>query len=208
MRCTALVGGMDFTTQKKKLEEAPHFVVGTPGRMAEQFLGSEIAQKYLKNLEFIVMDEVDKLLDESLFTFIRQIIEILPKKPIQRIFCTATVDLEDVSKIKNLSTKEIVQVSTHRGIEKAKSITLRYLLMPDHVKDCYFTQILKDFEGNDIMVFVNSVEYACIIEGKLTSSGGHCSFSASRPRFCTLFSPKKRELRPYGCFGTRRFPFS
>lgn len=87
-----------------------------------------------------------------------QILELLPKKAIQKIFSTATVDLDDVKRLHELTEKQIVQISTHRAIEKAKAITLRYLLMPDHVKDCYFVRLLRDFEGNDVMVFVNSVE--------------------------------------------------
>lgn len=87
-----------------------------------------------------------------------QILDLLPKKNIQKIFSTATVDLEDVNRLNELTEKPITQISTHRAIEKAKSITLRYILMPDHVKDCYFVRLLKDYEGNDVMVFVNSVE--------------------------------------------------
>ncbi len=82
----------------------------------------------------------------------------MPKKPIQKIFSTATVDLDDVKRLNELTDKQITQISTHRAIEKAKSITLRYILMPDHLKDCYFVRLLKDFQGNDVMVFVNSVE--------------------------------------------------
>ena len=87
-----------------------------------------------------------------------QILDLLPKKNIQKVFSTATVDLEDVNRLNELTEKPITQISTHRAIEKAKSITLRYILMPDHVKDCYFVRLLKDYEGNDVMVFVNSVE--------------------------------------------------
>ncbi len=59
--------------QRSQLEKAPHFVVGTPGRMAEQLAGSERAQKLLRNLEYVVFDEADKLMDETLFVFIKQV---------------------------------------------------------------------------------------------------------------------------------------
>jgi superfamily II DNA/RNA helicase len=36
IRCIPVIGGVDYTTQKKKLEQQiPHIVVGTPGRLAE-----------------------------------------------------------------------------------------------------------------------------------------------------------------------------
>ena len=153
-----VVGGVDYASQKKQLEDAPHIVVGTPGRLAEQFEKSEKARKYLRNLEYIVLDEADKLMNDTLFVFVSQIMELLPKKPIQRIFSTATVDMEDVEKLKELTEKQIVKISTHRAIEKAKAISLKYLLLPDHVKDCYFSYLLNSFEDKDIIVFINSVE--------------------------------------------------
>lgn len=158
VRIATLVGGMDYNTQKKELENAPHIVVGTPGRLAEQLQKSEKGRKYLRNLEYLVLDEADKLLDESLFFFIKQILELLPSKPIQKIISTATVELSDVDRLQELTDKKIVKLSTHRAIEKAKSVSLKYLLMPDHVKDCYFTHLLRANEDRDIIVFINSCE--------------------------------------------------
>lgn len=158
IRCVSLIGGADYSAQKRELEEAPHIVVGTPGRMAELILKSEKAKKYLRNLEFLVLDEADKLMDESLFVFIKQILDVLPKKPFQKIFSTATIDISDVDKLQELTEKQIVKLSTHRAIEKAKSVTLRYILLPEHVKDCYFTYFLKQNQEKDIIVFVNTCE--------------------------------------------------
>lgn len=158
LRVLSLVGGVDYGTQKRELEEAPHIIVGTPGRLAEQLQKSERARKYLRNLEYLVMDEADKLLDDTLFVFVKQILDLLPAKPIQRIFSTATVELSDVERLQELSDKTIVKLSTHRAIEKAKAVTLKYVLMPEHVKDCYFVHLLSKHEDKDIIVFINSCE--------------------------------------------------
>lgn len=126
--------------------------------MAEQFQKSEKARKFLRNLEFIVLDEADKLLNDTLFVFVKQILDLLPKKPIQKLFSTATINLSDVDQLQELTEKQIVKVSTHRAVEKAKSISLKYILMPDHVKDCYFAYLLNSLDDQDIIVFVNSCE--------------------------------------------------
>lgn len=133
-------------------------MVGTPGRMAEQFEKSEKARKFLRNLEFLVLDEADKLLNDTLFVFVKQIMDMLPKKPIQKIFSTATIHLSDVDHLQELTEKKIVKLSTHRAIEKAKAISLKYILMPDHVKDCYFSYLLNSLDDKDIIVFFNSCE--------------------------------------------------
>ena len=131
VRIVTLVGGMDYNTQKIELENAPFIVVGTPGRLAEQLQKNEKGRKYLRNLEYLVLDEGDKLLDESLLFFIKQILELLPSQLIQMIFSTATVELLDVDRLQELTKKR--KLSTHRAIEKAKSVSLKYLLMSDHV---------------------------------------------------------------------------
>ena len=133
-------------------------MVGTPGRMAEQFEKSEKARKFLRNLEFLVLDEADKLLNDTLFVFVKQIMDMLPKKQIQKIFSTATIHLSDVDHLQELTEKKIVKLSTHRAIEKAKAISLKYILMPDHVKDCYFSYLLNSLDDKDIIVFFNSCE--------------------------------------------------
>ena len=84
--------------------------------------------------------------------------DLLPDKPIQRIFSSATIELSDLERLKEFTNKEIIKLSTHRAIEKAKSISLRYMLMPEHVKDCYFSYLLNSLEDKDIIVFVNSCE--------------------------------------------------
>ena len=81
---------------------------------------------------------MDKLLNDTMLVFVKQILDLLPDKPIQKIFSTATVELSDITKIEELSTKKFHTISTHRAVETAKTVTLRYLLMPEHVKDCYF----------------------------------------------------------------------
>lgn len=158
VRVASLVGGSDYASQKRELEDAPHFIVGTPGRVAEQLQKSEKARKFLRNIEFVVLDEADKLLDETLLIFVKQILDLLPKKPIQKIFSTATIYMSDVDRLQELTEKPIVKVSLHRAVEKAKTVSLKYILTPDHVKDCYFAYLLNSLEDKDVIVFVNSVE--------------------------------------------------
>ena len=59
IRCIPVIGGTDYIHQKRRLEDIPHMIVGTPGRLYEQISKSEKIRKYLKNLEFVVLDEAD-----------------------------------------------------------------------------------------------------------------------------------------------------
>jgi ATP-dependent RNA helicase DDX49/DBP8 len=56
-----VVGGMDMTKQSSALEHRkPHFVVATPGRLAELLRGPSPPQ--LQHVRFLVLDEADRLL--------------------------------------------------------------------------------------------------------------------------------------------------
>ena len=173
IRCVCVIGGTDYTKQKKQLEEIPHIVVGTPGRLAEQISRSKTVQKYLTNMEFLVLDEVDKLFNETLGHFIRLILDYVPPK-VRCVFSSATIETGDLEKISGIKLggkvkggdgkgleivlKDVEMVSCHRAVEKAKSVTLRYCLMPKMIKDCYLVELLNKYDGNDIIVFFNSCE--------------------------------------------------
>ncbi|VEU34227.1 unnamed protein product [Pseudo-nitzschia multistriata] len=58
---TLVVGGMDMTKQSSALEHRkPHFVVATPGRLAELLRGPSPPK--LQHVRFLVLDEADRLL--------------------------------------------------------------------------------------------------------------------------------------------------
>lgn len=164
VRSVAVVGGMDYLKQKLAVETAPHFVVATPGRLFEVLSNSEKAKKYLSNLNFLVLDEVDKLLDPSLYVFVEKTLAMLKDiSSLQRIFSTATIDENDIKNIEDnftskTSTKTLKKVILQTAVEKAKTVTSRYLLLPNEIKDCYLYFLLQKYQGNDIIVFVNSCE--------------------------------------------------
>lgn len=55
-----VVGGMDMVQQACALDQKPHFVVATPGRLAELLRGPRPPK--LNNVRFLVLDEADRLL--------------------------------------------------------------------------------------------------------------------------------------------------
>lgn len=164
IRVVPVIGGVDYTTQKKKIESIPHIIVGTPGRLAEQLSKSKKARKYLRNLEFMVLDEADDLMNETLIDFVSSILQLIPQDA-QLILSSATVAEEDLAQLRNLKLgqievekKELVEVSLNNAVETARSITLRYCLQPAMLKDAYLLYLLEKYQGNDILVFFNKCE--------------------------------------------------
>ena len=59
-RVMSCVGGMDARLERKKLSEAPHIVVGTPGRLRDHI---ERRSLDMSQLKAVVLDEADEMLD-------------------------------------------------------------------------------------------------------------------------------------------------
>ena len=87
------------------------------------------------------------------------------------ILSSATVSENDLERLKGLRTptsagqgpnepelRKLVEISLNNSIETAKSITLRYCLMPALLKDAYLLYVLEKYKGNDILVFFNKCE--------------------------------------------------
>ena len=160
VRCLSVYGGVSEMSQKIELEDIPHIIVGTPGRLATLLKKSKKAQKYLKNCEYLIIDEADRMADPTLQDFIFDIINLVPDD-VQHIFSSATIDESDLvflNKLKKKPNTSIEKISTIKALEKAKSITLKYLLMPEMVKDGYLVGLLKKYKDKEIIIFFNSCE--------------------------------------------------
>lgn len=69
-----VVGGMDMVKQSCELDRKPHFVVATPGRLAELLRGPSPPR--LKHVRYLVLDEADRLLAAN-SGFERDVAELL-----------------------------------------------------------------------------------------------------------------------------------
>jgi ATP-dependent RNA helicase RhlE len=110
----AVYGGSDgslFSNEKKALSEGTDIVICTPGRMK-----SHLTMKYvdMSNLQYLVLDEADRMLDMGFHPDIMQIISYLPEKR-QNLLFSATMP-------KNMGelTKEILHNPVKISIAASK----------------------------------------------------------------------------------------
>ncbi|KAM6948686.1 eukaryotic initiation factor 4A-II-like [Aplochiton taeniatus] len=91
--CHACIGGMNVRNEMQKLQaEAPHMVVGTPGRVFDM-LNRRYLCKYSSQIKMFVLDEADEMLSRG---FKDQIYEIFQKLStnIQVVLLSATMPVE------------------------------------------------------------------------------------------------------------------
>ena len=106
----ALYGGGDgneWEAQRKALESGTDVVIATPGKLIS-FIDNDIAD--LSNIQYVVLDEADRMLDIGFYDDIVRIFSHLPEKR-QTVMFSATMP----PKIRNLATKVLtnpVEIST------------------------------------------------------------------------------------------------
>jgi len=78
IQCMALVGGLAVQKQQRLLQQRPHIIVGTPGRLWEQM---RLGDEYLTTLHMllcVVIDEADRMLEAGHFEELESILRALP----------------------------------------------------------------------------------------------------------------------------------
>ncbi len=77
LRMVALYGGLGPKIQIENLKKGVDVIVATPGRFMDLYLAGEIP---VKSLQYLVLDEADKMMDMGFMPQIRKILEVIPRK--------------------------------------------------------------------------------------------------------------------------------
>ena len=116
-------GGVGYGKQREQLGAGMDILVATPGRLLD-FMEDGTAN--LKDVEFLVLDEVDRMLDMGFLPQVRRIVDRVPKKR-QTMFFSATLppELETMTKWL-LKDPEAVEI----GARRSPAETITHALYP------------------------------------------------------------------------------
>ncbi|CAL1546160.1 unnamed protein product [Lymnaea stagnalis] len=172
---TVITGGMDMVRQGQDLTVKPHIVVSTPGRLADHYESCDTFS--LKKIKFLVLDEADRLLEDTGFAEQLEIIfKKLPEKR-QTLLFSATMtpairQLQESSKEKVFSWSQSAVVATVDELDQ------RYVLMNADVKDAYLMHILDVYtierSKSSIIIFTSTCKYAQILSMMCDDLGFPC----------------------------------
>jgi len=87
VRCAAVFGKQPFHDQVRELKQRVHIVIGTPGRISDHMNRGNLD---FKDLNYVVIDEADKMLNMGFIDQIKDILDRLPKKRTTALF-SATI---------------------------------------------------------------------------------------------------------------------
>jgi ATP-dependent RNA helicase RhlE len=135
----SVYGGTDWGAQEKAIREGVNVIVATPGRLLDHIKVSNID---FSKLEFLVLDEADRMLDMGFLPDVRTIIGRLPKQRQTLLFSATFSD-----KIENLTrelTKNPVRINIS-SFKPAEGVVQKAYKVPEEAK----VELVLDLFDND-----------------------------------------------------------
>lgn len=121
IRVAAIFGGLATVKQERVLSKCPEIVVATPGRLWELISEGNVHLNKIQNINFLVVDETDRMVEKGHFEELKQILERLNADPVmkaqrQNFIFSATLtlmhELPQYLKMKNMNRKRKFQPET------------------------------------------------------------------------------------------------
>jgi superfamily II DNA/RNA helicase len=163
---TALFGGVKISAQQKKLKAGIDIVIATPGRMLEHLV---LGNVNLGGVEFVVLDEADRMLDMGFITDVLTLLQKTPKKR-QTLLFSATISqpVKELAK-KLLHNHQVVSVAKQNAIAD----TIEHVVYPveEHRKAELFVDLIQQHNWFKVLVFTSTKAQADALMAKLKEAG-------------------------------------
>ena len=151
LRSAVVFGGMDMKPQTLELKKGVEILVATPGRLLDHI---EAKNAVLNQVEYVVLDEADRMLDIGFLPDLQRILSFLPKQRTTLLF-SATFSPE-IKRLAGSYLQNPVTIEVARSNATASTGEQRFCSVNDDDKRHALHQILRQRELKQAFVFVNS----------------------------------------------------
>jgi ATP-dependent RNA helicase RhlE len=151
LRSTVVFGGMDMKPQTLELKKGVEVLVATPGRLLDHI---EAKNAVLNQVEYVVLDEADRMLDIGFLPDLQRILSYLPKQRTTLLF-SATFSPE-IKRLAGSYLQNPVTIEVARPNETASTVEQRFYSASDDDKRRAIHHVLKTRGLKQAFIFVNS----------------------------------------------------
>jgi superfamily II DNA/RNA helicase len=151
LRSTVVFGGIDMKPQTLQLKAGVEVLIATPGRLLDHI---EAKNAVLNQVEYVVLDEADRMLDIGFLPDLQRILSYLPKQR-QTLLFSATFSPE-IRRLAESYLQDPVTVEVARPNATATNVEQRFYSVTDDDKRAAVRQLLRQRELSQAIVFVNS----------------------------------------------------
>ncbi|MGV3569327.1 MAG: DEAD/DEAH box helicase [Ramlibacter sp.] len=151
LRSAVVFGGMDMKPQTAELKRGVEVLVATPGRLLDHI---EAKNAVLNQVEYVVLDEADRMLDIGFLPDLQRILSFLPKQRTTLLF-SATFSPE-IKRLANSYLQDPVTIEVARPNATASTVEQHFYSVTDDDKRRAIHQVVRQRELRQAFIFVNS----------------------------------------------------
>ena len=151
LNSAVVFGGMDMKPQTLELKKGVEVLVATPGRLLDHI---EAKNAVLNQVEYVVLDEADRMLDIGFLPDLQRILSYLPKTR-QTLLFSATFSPE-IRRLAESYLQDPVLVEVARPNATATNVEQRFYSVSNDDKRRAVLKLLKDRGIKQALIFVNS----------------------------------------------------
>ncbi|MDP2019122.1 DEAD/DEAH box helicase [Hydrogenophaga sp.] len=151
LRSMVVFGGMDMKPQTAELKKGVEVLVATPGRLLDHI---EAKNCVLNQVEYVVLDEADRMLDIGFLPDLQRILSYLPKQRTTLLF-SATFSTE-IKRLAGSYLQDPVTIEVARSNATASTVEQHFYSVDDDDKRSVLKKILAERGLKQAFVFVNS----------------------------------------------------
>lgn len=157
IRFAGVYGGANINTQKQLVYNGLDILVGTPGRLIDLTLTGTLR---LKNIQKLVIDEVDEMLNQGFLKPITHFFENLPEKR-QNLMFSATLTEEVESLIQStFHNPKKIEIAPH-GTPLEQIVQKAYAVPNFHTKSNLLIHLLEEDQSIEkVLIFAGSRKLA------------------------------------------------
>ncbi len=151
LRAAVVFGGIDMKPQTAELKAGVEVLIATPGRLLDHI---EAKNCVLNQVEYVVLDEADRMLDIGFLPDLQRILSYLPKQR-QTLLFSATFSPE-IRRLAESYLQDPVLVEVARPNATATNVEQRFFSVQTDDKRAAVLKLIKDRGLTQALVFVNS----------------------------------------------------
>jgi len=163
---TLAIGGVPMGRQVRAMMPGVEVLVATPGRLLDLVQGNALK---LNQVEFLVLDEADRMLDMGFINDIRKIVAKLPAKR-QTLFFSATMP-KDIADLAEHMLRDPARVAVTPVSSTVERITQRVIQVDHTAKPAVLAELLANEPVNRALVFTRTKHGADKVVKGLAKAG-------------------------------------
>jgi len=165
-KSAVIFGGVKINPQISALRKGVDIVVATPGRLLDH-----ISQKTinLSSVDFLILDEADRMLDMGFVNDIKKIVAILPKER-QTLLFSATYS-DAIKKLSNQFLKSPKLIEVARANTSSEIVKQAIYHVDKTRKHELLRHLIKEGKWQQVLVFTRTKHGANRLSGQLEKDG-------------------------------------